>query len=110
MTTNTNLTREQLEFLKACEQEFSDRFTDSDMEYKLVKEAGIPKPPIMLNWYPKPTLLYRGPPGSRYSNYRHHHDKPYQRHHDRYRDKDRERERERYSDHNSHRSGDRRYR
>ncbi|KAJ8940036.1 hypothetical protein NQ314_010867 [Rhamnusium bicolor] len=45
------LTKEQKEFLEECNLEFSERFTDSDLEYKKIYESGIPPPPIMCPWY-----------------------------------------------------------
>lgn len=50
MTTET-LTKEQKAFLEECNLEFSDRFTDADLEYKKVYNEGIPPPPIMYPWY-----------------------------------------------------------
>jgi hypothetical protein len=45
------LTREQEAFLEECALEFSDRFTDADLEYKKIFDLGIPNPPIMCPWY-----------------------------------------------------------
>lgn len=64
-----NLTSEQKAFLEECALEFSDRFTDSDLEYKKMYDAEIPPPPIMCPWYGKsrvPGNRYRG--GGSYHN------------------------------------------
>lgn len=45
------LTREQQVFLEECNLEFSDRFTDADVDYKKVYDDGIPPPPVMYPWY-----------------------------------------------------------
>ncbi|KAF5276955.1 hypothetical protein FQR65_LT16119 [Abscondita terminalis] len=50
------LTREQSAFLEECLLEFSDRYTDADVEYKKVSEEGIPPPPIMHPWHGRPKL------------------------------------------------------
>lgn len=96
-----SLTKEQKLFLEECEDEFCDRFTDADNDYKLVKECGIPKPPITIDWYPKLAARYRGAGGSKFSSHR---EKPYEKHYNRHnRDRD-----QFYND--NYRSGDRRYR
>ncbi|XP_044267358.1 uncharacterized protein LOC123013090 [Tribolium madens] len=50
---SVTLSREQEAFLEECALEFSDRFTDADFEYKRIYDLGIPKPPIMCQWYGK---------------------------------------------------------
>lgn len=40
-------------FLEECALEFSDRFTDADLEYKKIFDLKIPLPPIMCPWYRK---------------------------------------------------------
>lgn len=50
MTAET-LTKEQKAFLEETNLEFSDRFTDADLEYKKVYDDGIPPPPVMYPWY-----------------------------------------------------------
>lgn len=57
-----NLTVDQEEFLAECENEFNDRYTDSDKEYKKIYDLGIPPPPIMFPWYGRPR--YNDRPGS----------------------------------------------
>lgn len=44
------LTEEQLEFLASCEEEFKDRYMDSDEEYVKVKNNKV-TPPVMYPWY-----------------------------------------------------------
>ncbi|KAF5287551.1 hypothetical protein FQA39_LY15880 [Lamprigera yunnana] len=51
------LTREQQVFLDECQLEFSDRYTDADIEYKKVCEEGIPPPPIMYPWYERRKMI-----------------------------------------------------
>ena len=46
-----SLTEEQEAFLAECEAEFSDRYTESDKDYMMVKEAGICPPPIVTPWF-----------------------------------------------------------
>lgn len=48
-----SLTFEQSKFLEECEEEFADRYTDEDAEYKKVLEEGIPSPPIVYPWNPQ---------------------------------------------------------
>lgn len=67
------LTKEQKAFLEECNLEFSDRFTDADLDYKKVFDEGIPPPPIMFPWHGrnKPALANRNRAGgSRYNDYR----------------------------------------
>lgn len=45
------LTAEQKAFLEECALEFSERFSDADVEYKKTYDSGIPVPPIMDSWY-----------------------------------------------------------
>ncbi|KAJ8951860.1 hypothetical protein NQ318_019836 [Aromia moschata] len=45
------LTENQLAFLEECNLEFSERYTDSDLEYKKVYDTGIPPPPIICPWW-----------------------------------------------------------
>lgn len=45
-----SLTFEQSKFLEECEEEFAERYTDEDPEYKKVLEEGIPSPPIVYPW------------------------------------------------------------
>lgn len=40
-------------FVKECETEFGDRYTENDADYKKLKETGIGKPPIVEPWYSK---------------------------------------------------------
>ncbi|KAF7271480.1 hypothetical protein GWI33_015647 [Rhynchophorus ferrugineus] len=55
----SNLTEDQRIFLEECLKEFSDRYSDSDMEYQEVYDEGIPSPPIIHPWYPRSRFGYR---------------------------------------------------
>lgn len=57
-----NLTAEQEQFLEECEDEFIDRYTESDEEYQKIYDLGIPPPPIMFPWYGR--ARYNDRPGS----------------------------------------------
>lgn len=48
------LTEDQEAFIKECEAEFADRYTEKDTDYKKLKEAGIGDPPVIEPWYSKP--------------------------------------------------------
>lgn len=77
------LTSEQIAFLEECALEFSDRFTDSDLDYKKMYDSEIPPPPIMHPWYGRNRMVpnrYR-PGGSQ-------HDNRDNRYDNRYRDRD----------------------
>lgn len=65
-----NLTKEQLAFLEECNLEFSERYTDSDLEYKKIYDLGIPPPPIMCPWYGKGRFNNRDRGGDRYNDHR----------------------------------------
>ncbi|XP_018561318.1 uncharacterized protein LOC108903576 [Anoplophora glabripennis] len=65
-----NLTKEQLTFLEECNLEFSERYTDSDLEYKKIFDLGIPPPPIMYPWYGKGRFNRDRGRGGRYNDYR----------------------------------------
>lgn len=83
------LTKEQRKFLEECALEFSDRFTDSDLEYKKIYDTGIPPPPIMHPWYSRNRMVQNRnrPGGSQYNdnreryenNYRHRDNRDYGR-------------------------------
>ncbi|XP_019869771.1 RNA guanine-N7 methyltransferase activating subunit [Aethina tumida] len=45
------LSQEQLDFLEECNNEFADRYTEEDPEYKMIYDLGIPTPPIICPWY-----------------------------------------------------------
>ncbi|KAF2894436.1 hypothetical protein ILUMI_11743 [Ignelater luminosus] len=99
---SAQLTKEQEAFLDECLLEFSDRYTDADIEYKKVYDTGIPPPPIMYPWYGRPRLggnrdRDRDRTGGSYrSGYREH------RYENNYRDRDQHRENDRdrrYQDH-----------
>lgn len=45
------LTPDQEAFIEECSLEFSNRFTDADLEYKAVYSSEIPDPPIMCPWF-----------------------------------------------------------
>lgn len=69
--TDQQLTPEQERFLKECSLEFSERFTNLDLEFKAIYDAEIPPPPIMFPWYGRPRYNnrdYQG--GSRNDHYR----------------------------------------
>ncbi|KAJ8982523.1 hypothetical protein NQ317_018564 [Molorchus minor] len=66
------LSKEQLTFLEECNLEFSERFTDADLEYKKVYDLGIPPPPIVYPWWTpgRGRNFNRNRAGSsRYNNY-----------------------------------------
>lgn len=66
-----NLTSEQKAFLEECKLEFSDRFTDADIEFKKIYDLGIPPPPIMCPWYIRNRYNNRDRAGgSRYHDYK----------------------------------------
>ncbi|CAG9858439.1 unnamed protein product [Phyllotreta striolata] len=67
---NDNLTKEQKDFLEECNLEFSERFTDSDIEYKKIFDSEIPPPPIVAPWYGRQRFNNRDRPGGSYNNYR----------------------------------------
>lgn len=78
------LTSEQERFLEECYLEFSERFTDSDLEYKKVYDSGVPPPPIMCPWYGRSRFNNRDRAGgSRNDYYRPRHQ------HSNYQDRDR---------------------
>lgn len=109
MTTAT-LTKEQKAFLEECNLEFSDRFTDADLEYKKVYSEGIPPPPIMYPWYgrnsrPGPNRNNSRASGSKYDDDRNDRDRSYRNRG--YRDRRGDNRQDRYSDRNSR---DNRYR
>lgn len=69
---NENLSPDQKKFLTECSLEFSDRFTDNDLEFMKILDSGIPPPPIVSPWYGKQRFNNRDrdrPSGS-YNNYR----------------------------------------
>lgn len=69
--TSENLTKQQLAFLEECNLEFSERYTDSDLEYKKLYDLGIPPPPIMCPWYGKARFNNRDRGGGgRYNDHR----------------------------------------
>lgn len=78
----SNLTEEQREFLKKCEEDFANRFTDSDAEYVEVRDRVRSLPPIEDPWNSNP-YRDRG----------------------RYRDRERERDREFRGDRSGYRDG-----
>src|SRR4051794_17306786 len=42
------LNESQKAFLESCEQEFANRYTSDDVDYKTVEEKGIGNPPIVV--------------------------------------------------------------
>ncbi|XP_057653346.1 uncharacterized protein LOC130892151 [Diorhabda carinulata] len=66
------LSPDQKKFLKECDLEFSERFTDNDLEFKKILDSDIPAPPIISPWYDRQRFNNRDrdrPSGS-YNNYR----------------------------------------
>ncbi|XP_033216537.1 uncharacterized protein LOC117172577 [Belonocnema kinseyi] len=51
---STGLTSSQADFLKQCEEEFKDRYTDRDEAFMKIKKADPKKPPIIDPWHNKP--------------------------------------------------------
>ena len=45
------LTEEQHKFLKECEEEFKDRYTEKDSEFMKMKNVNMKTPPIVDFWY-----------------------------------------------------------
>lgn len=50
---DVNLTSEQKEFLKECEEEFKDRYTEKDDDFMKIKTEEPKEPPIVDGWYVK---------------------------------------------------------
>lgn len=100
-----SLTREQQSFLEECNLEFSDRFTDADLDYKKVFEEGVPSPPIMYPWYGRIRLIANRnrAGGSRYNANRGDHSERNDKDRDRRNDRNYENRgyRDRYSDRHS---------
>lgn len=44
------MTEEQKEFLKAISEEFKDRYTEADDDFKAVCEVDTPSPPVVFDW------------------------------------------------------------
>ncbi|XP_058803434.1 RNA guanine-N7 methyltransferase activating subunit [Phymastichus coffea] len=86
------LSKEQIEFLEKCEEEFKDRYTDKDEEFMKIKIADVAKPPIVENWF---NGNQRQNNWSRSNQDRHWHDRDRNRQRDRYRERDHYRDRER---------------
>ncbi|KAK7864428.1 hypothetical protein R5R35_000468 [Gryllus longicercus] len=95
--TVVELTEEQQEFLRQCEEEFANRFTDQDEEFQKIKELPESIPPIVDPWYSRPPRA----DWNRNSNRgrRSYHDR------DRDRDRNRDRDRDRDRDWQNHRGG-----
>lgn len=45
-----NLSKEQLAFLKECEEEFKNRFTEADPEYRSALTREAANPPLVHPW------------------------------------------------------------
>ncbi|XP_065163170.1 RNA guanine-N7 methyltransferase activating subunit [Atheta coriaria] len=63
------LKSEQQAFLAECEQEFANRYTMEDEEFKALYDSEIPPPPVMSNWYPR-NKRNQGGRGGRYRDFR----------------------------------------
>ncbi|CAG9840056.1 unnamed protein product [Diabrotica balteata] len=64
------LTSEQKSFLEECNLEFSERYTDADIEFMKIFDSEIPPPPIVSPWYGRRRFNNRDRPGGSYNNYR----------------------------------------
>ncbi|XP_050513338.1 uncharacterized protein LOC126889267 [Diabrotica virgifera virgifera] len=66
------LTSEQKSFLEECNLEFSERYTDADVEFMKIFDSEIPPPPIVSPWYGRQRFNNRDRdrPGGSYNNYR----------------------------------------
>lgn len=85
------LSKEQLEFLNSCEEEFKDRYTDKDEEFMKIKESDTIKPPVVDSW---PSGNQRSNNWNRPNQNRNWHDRDRNRQRDRYRERDNYRGRE----------------
>lgn len=75
----TDLSAENEAFLKACEEEFKDRYTENDTEFMKVFTAEPSVPPIIKDWLPHKRL--QGQNNRRYAPYdkeKSHRDRRYQ--------------------------------
>lgn len=52
------LTEEQQKFLKECEEEFKDRYTEKDSEFMKMKDVNMKTPPIVDFWYSRERRSY----------------------------------------------------
>ena len=50
MASEMELSEEQARFLSECEEEFSDRYTDSDSEFVLLRNKPLSHPPLVEQW------------------------------------------------------------
>lgn len=69
MTTQT-LTKVQEEFLDECLSEFSDKYTDQDLEYAKTFDEGVPAPPLIYPWFSRTRGNFNRDRGSGRSSYR----------------------------------------
>lgn len=91
------LTNEQQEFLQLCEDEFADRFTEHDEEFRKVKALPESMPPIIDPWYSRsPRNFDWSRTNSRGRRYYEDRDR---------RDRDRDHDRNRGRDWQNHRDG-----
>lgn len=97
-----HLTDDDVEFLNECEEEFRDRFTEADPNFKSLCDKEARKPPIIENWMNRQYDGYSNNRGGynrghRYNNYNNSHrynrgdrggdnyrDRGYQRHRENY--------------------------
>lgn len=49
--TSAVLSSEDQEYLRKCEEQFKDRYTEKDAEFMKVHDADPPTPPIMETWW-----------------------------------------------------------
>lgn len=47
------LTDDEKAFLAQCEEDFADRYTEKDYDYKLHLQIGMSSPPCVEPWYPR---------------------------------------------------------
>ena len=76
------LTDDQIAFLDECEQEFSDRYTDKDVEYMELKSKPLSDPPIINPWSGGQDQSYGNHRGGRGRGGRNHYQQA--RHHQQY--------------------------
>uniref|UniRef100_A0A336K6C0 CSON015424 protein n=1 Tax=Culicoides sonorensis TaxID=179676 RepID=A0A336K6C0_CULSO len=61
------LTVEQKQFLESCENNFKDRFTDKDQEFKKHSDRSVNPPPIVDDWMNRQSNNYNN--SRRYNNF-----------------------------------------
>lgn len=105
-----DLTAEQKKFMDAIEDEFHDRFTESDAVYWEEHTTPLSDPPIIEPWYNKPRRRFdfsrRGRGGGDFNGRNRGRDYPNHSRNDSRRDRDRSRDRDRDRDHDRDRRRD----